>query len=210
MIYKYISQDRIDILYQNKIRFTQLSSLNDPYELVQLSVNGKNFLKDVVDRDIGVASFTKSYQNLLMWAHYSEEYTGFVLGFDNNSVFFNSIDNIGNKTEPKNIVYTTKRSNVNIKDKNFTTKILSQKPIEWAYKEEIRIFRSYLLPHDVRIFDENKNEIILFDLPKDIIKEVYFGIRCSVQNKKEVINFIQTKQKNIKIYETYLDWPIQV
>jgi hypothetical protein len=40
--------------------------------------------------DVGVISFTESYNNTLMWAHYGDEHKGLVVEFDFNEPFFSS------------------------------------------------------------------------------------------------------------------------
>lgn len=52
-----------------------------------------NSFIQILGLHIGVLSLTEDPNNLLMWAHYAKSHTGFVLEFDNNHPFFNSVEN---------------------------------------------------------------------------------------------------------------------
>src|SRR5690606_2685577 len=51
---------------------------------------GKWFAEMTARRDVlahfGIACFTRTWDNLLMWAHYGRDHTGFCLGFDEASL----------------------------------------------------------------------------------------------------------------------------
>jgi hypothetical protein len=151
IFYKYLPPERIDILQNRLIRFTQPNALNDPFEakphfyafatkegfssafadtirqapliwehcrLVTQTNLGQRAFTDKVERDpdyadwlyknvglpdllpkerkrverwfniVGILSLSETADNLLMWAHYAEEHTGFVLMFDGSHKFF--------------------------------------------------------------------------------------------------------------------------
>jgi hypothetical protein len=119
-LYKYVSLDRIDILKNRSIRFTQPLNWNDPFDMLK-SVNNPitkydctGFLntKDILMYEIIIAdinylglSLTENNNNLLMWSHYAENHKGFVIEFNTNSKMFIDHD----KSLFKKVKYTTKR-----------------------------------------------------------------------------------------------------
>ena len=151
VFYKYVSAERIDILQNRLIRFTQPYAMNDPFEARpdfytlgkkglasafanmirrapyrvwedykratrtdldrwafanQLEVDpdyAEQLYKDLGHRDIlpnlrnkfydlhndaGILSLSETPDNLLMWAHYAQGHTGFVLMLDGSHDFF--------------------------------------------------------------------------------------------------------------------------
>jgi len=100
LIYKYVSPERIDILENLQLRVTQPKYLNDPFDITfpfkQDYKALKEFYKkypgwkprkskisllEIIRGFYGVLSFTKSPDNIPMWAHYSSVHTGFVISF---------------------------------------------------------------------------------------------------------------------------------
>ena len=52
MLYKYVEEDRVDILEKLKIRFSPFTSLNDPFEaypLIDMSVEKTKFILEMED-----------------------------------------------------------------------------------------------------------------------------------------------------------------
>jgi len=155
-LFKYVILDRIDILVNQEIRYTQLGAFNDPFEMpifleqavdqreatdrinkiiqekahdeykklpikkrlnMLYSVYRKQIenravtMKPEIDRRVtgliddvtaktrrtlreadrlfGALSLTETPDNLLMWSHYADQHTGFVIEFDENHCIFN-------------------------------------------------------------------------------------------------------------------------
>ena len=97
ILYKYVAPDRIDILVNKKIRFTQPCLWNDPFEFIPATPDpGPDRLGPVEKRAAkkrdsraheqarlyGVLSLTEKKDSILMWAHYAAAHTGFVIGFN--------------------------------------------------------------------------------------------------------------------------------
>ncbi len=265
MIYKYFHPDRIDVLENLKIRFTQPNALNDPFEckplisaknvsnsLLQraeikftqmfdefISQEGikesekfeaeqivrneqlkmkarfeksyseitKNFF-ELMNETIGVLSLTKDQKNLLMWAHYGDEHRGFVLGFDENNIFFHLPSFIEEYTEIHEIVYTREKKAIEINDIHQTdiySRMLCTKSVEWEYEKELRVFR---------LFDDEVIEIgtdfggypiFLFDFPKQMIIEVIIGARADESLVKSIINILDQHSMNwVKILRAHV------
>ncbi|WP_186172056.1 DUF2971 domain-containing protein [Vibrio chagasii] len=97
-LYKYASPHP-QIFDNLLIRASQRYSLNDPFELRPSSDNVLESLSNVEINigsgykpsydDYGIISFTETYNNLLMWAHYANEHKGIVIEFDLTKLNFN-------------------------------------------------------------------------------------------------------------------------
>lgn len=115
ILYKYFSPDRVDVLRDGMIRFTQLAAVNDPldcrprilqpdelssvpYAEHQCCVTSyvtvlQEALLTTDRRSIGMLCLTEKEDNLLMWSHYAQNHEGFVIGFDTDHEFFSKTEN---------------------------------------------------------------------------------------------------------------------
>src|SRR5271154_115746 len=104
--YKYVMPERVDILENLRIRFTQVSALNDPFEsfpavrLPDGQPKGELFgesarieafqsrIRLITDSTFGILSLSKTPDNVLMWSHYAKSHCGFVIEFDSTHEYF--------------------------------------------------------------------------------------------------------------------------
>lgn len=131
-LYKYVSAARMDILTGQRIRFSQQLALNDPFEnsphYADVSKKffdhtwsiERNRLESKPNRDILAwfinhnfvsLSLTTKNDNLLMWAHYTVNHTGFVIELDSEHPFFND-----NTRHLYKVPYSQVRSTVKLRD----------------------------------------------------------------------------------------------
>lgn len=97
ILYKYYSYDAgISALNNGKFGFRNPKEFNDPFELTSLSnfSGGKSVQMprtiDALKKNIAVLSLTRTFDNPLMWAHYGQEHTGFVVGYEVDKLFLKS------------------------------------------------------------------------------------------------------------------------
>lgn len=102
--YKYVNEDRIDILEESLIRFTQPLDWNDPFEMRPFYYDEKEFkffhanvdnkryqggeINNFINSHFVSLSLTESPDDLLMWAFYANNHRGFLIEFDENHLFF--------------------------------------------------------------------------------------------------------------------------
>ena len=257
MLYKYLPADRLDVLENLAIRFTQPRALNDPFEASPLldisseirpaieqmehelediwkntSVEEKtpeNYktlqdgirdlkadalektspassgvaLMDEVNQKIGVFSLSRTFGNLLMWTHYADNHKGFVIGFDDSHEFFYQETNEGLRSSPNKITYTTQRSITCPSDPDFYAKLLCEKPIDWAYEEEVRIIRHITAEHAKDCCTDLAGyPVCLFKLPKECIKSIYIGAHAQPGLKKSILGLKIFHDLCADVYET--------
>ena len=130
ILYKFISFKKdycLDILKFNKIYFSTKQQLNDPFDLTTfnyfIDIYDQNFKFNIFDsilNETGIFSMTLDPLNPLMWAHYSEAFTGFCLGLNKNKIlgYLNRKKNMGVlevkylKENPKLKINTTRNKKV--------------------------------------------------------------------------------------------------
>lgn len=191
ILYKYMSLERKNFWTDYKLRFTQPSAFNDPFDCLpsysfipeQLMPEHSGFgelaalfygiEKDSSEFNDDTAIFCMSqvWDSILMWAHYADSHKGFVVGFDMSHSFFDFEKTFGTR-KVKYCKSRPKSTEIDIVDEMY------YKLDVWSYEQEWRLCK------DVYKADETiNNNIYLFRLPKESIKSVYFGI-CMPENEK--------------------------
>jgi hypothetical protein len=162
--------------------------------------------KRELNNRIGILCLSKRCDSVLMWSHYTNSHKGFVVGFDPNHHFFKKQDtdetDIGDLRE---VQYSQDRPTISIPDMNLTTKHLECKNIEWEYEKELRLIRNLKNASHVKNGQEPK--IFLFDIPKECISSVIFGIDCLPELQQEIENKVRKDEalETVKLYKAQMD-----
>ncbi|GAB2690566.1 hypothetical protein GCM10027037_12030 [Mucilaginibacter koreensis] len=213
-LYKYVTGARVDILENQRIRFSQPYALNDPFEtqpyysdhqeihpLKKLAEFGsivreiqdtgvvpeekvarweeerkkpqKNILSWYVNTNFVSLSLTEDHENLLMWAHYTGNHSGFVLELDSAHPFFTD-----SSRYLYQVPYSSKRPEVTLREfeklivrqanllKIGTPKLdemqklvqLFQKSQDWSYEKEWRLLA---VPENALNFKKEDQQYII-------------------------------------------------
>ena len=238
ILYKYVSAERINILQNRLIRFTQPNALNDPFEArpnfhatregfaivfadtirqeprmwencqretqtdldrhtfadtvegnpdyadqLYRSLGSQRSLSDLQEslydlpeklyelyNCVGILSLSATPDNLLMWAHYAEGHTGFVLMLDGSHDFFkgnNPSPRIAKGfVKPEPVQYKSERPQTSIEDPPL--EILLIKSSDWKHEKEWRYLK-HLKEADEWCKDANNLDAGLFLLPSKCI-----------------------------------------
>ncbi len=131
---------------------------------------------DKWDSIIGLFSLSSVSDNILMWSHYSSNHTGFVVGFDLESI---CTDYDFDYLEPIN--YQTKYpliSGLDETTEQFHKKFFFKSQL-WEYEKEWRISKNHI-----------KNRVI--KLRKETINEILIGCRCNAQETDKIIKLTES------------------
>ena len=252
VFYKYVSAERIDILQNRLIRFTQPNTMNDPFEarpdFYTLGKKGlasayaemirrapyrvwkdykrvtgtdldrwafanklkadpdyaEQLYKDLGHRDIlpdlrerfyklhntaGILSLSETPNNLLMWAHYAEGHTGFVLVLEGSHDFFKGETSLLGFAKPERVEYRLELPRLAIEDTHKETvmsEIFFVKSLDWKYEKEWRYLKA-LADANKRFRDTNNLEVSLFQLPPKCIMGVILGCYRSQELEDKIL-----------------------
>ena len=256
VFYKYVSAERIDILQNRLIRFTQPLALNDPFEakphfyklglkeefakhyaeairrfIYRVWVDYCRALGNDPDRfalakkvendpdyaewlyknlhkrdpedlllnlrerfyklhnDAGILSLSETRDNLLMWAHYAQGHTGFVLELDGSHDFFKGNNSLLGFAKPERAEYRLERPRMTAEETSEETAlrdIFFVKGSEWEYEKEWRYLKNLTNAHR-KIVVTNGHDVHLFRLPPKCIKGVILGCYSSEELKNKIV-----------------------
>ena len=234
ILYKYVVPDRIDVLKNGLIRFTQANALNDPYDVnpnfSEFILGSIEYAKETFKGELPteaeiqeyaqretmnfrerlyldylILSLAKRNNNLLMWAHYAACHRGLVFGFDGNDRFFRSTA-LTSGLLP--VEYSKERFVLpKAQDWKVNTDVrpaFLRKSSDWGYEEEMRALARSSAATSV-IKGPDGVAIYLFGFGKECVSEVIFGIQTEEAVKKETINLINTHYPHVKLFQGKLN-----
>jgi hypothetical protein len=154
---------------------------------------------------IGVLSLTEVRDNLLMWSHYAESHTGFVVEFDEKHKCFGpKSDNPDEWWRLHKVRYEDERPHTTVIELDFTA-ILLTKGRAWEYEKEWRVFRP--LNKAVAVVEAKPFNIHLFDYPPACIRGVIMGARMPLEERRLFWKAIRQNPafSHVRLYQANID-----
>ncbi len=208
-----------------------VGSMNDIFEGLSCEITDTIIDKiDKISDSAYLKSFSEDKDNLLMWAHYAQNYSGMCVEYN----FSKLDDNILCHLFPVN--YSNKRNiNINLNrvicdlkklkqdndegtlqyDYIFLNDIMAtflNKATSWSYEKEWRIIVTY--PHlfntAEELSNENEDENIFYNIDsqkisvKDCIEAIYLGPRIKKEFKEHIIEICKKTLTKTKLYSSRL------
>ena len=234
ILYKYVSfSGGCKILNGSTIGFRNPWDFNDPFELAashallpDLAI-APFVLRSMFERS-AVLSLTRSPLNPLMWAHYAQEHTGFVIGWDANAAGFTDESKNVIPAQHGNVIYTSTRPMHPIlgttapmkygQEYAFRPELLERlqrfflyKAACWSYEEEVRVVKC-VFGDDLRTIpsgplekiDDDGRPLFVTRFPAEAIKEVYIGINNQLVGHEETATVLQPWKDTVKLFECRL------
>lgn len=178
-MYRSISENTFKALKKKGVYKSNYRFFNDPFDPFFKQFN--TCISESLEK-IRISCFTKTNDNLLMWAHYANEHKGICLGYKikklEDNVFLDKII-----YEPLKVDWDSKRQ-----------VILSEK------EEELTIYEVFIRKHSRWDYEE-EYRLIYLDIENDYYNsielcEVYFGYECSNEDKLKIIEFLKDQKIN--------------
>lgn len=145
--------------------------------------------------NLGIICFSKSYDIIQMWSHYTENHQGIVIGFEENEFLENNIFLV-NVCYDDNMIclpVTGNLEELNGYEKYFSD-VLRKKESNWAYEKEVRVY--------LRLDEIGEDGNYYVTIPASSIKSVYLGLRSDKMTKFVAESFRQREEyRHLKIYK---------
>lgn len=138
-----------------------------------------NLAQKKFDELVGALCLTETPDNLLMWAHYANSHTGFVVEFDTTHPYFDERRSDEDEFRYlRQVNYRDTRPSGALTDMS-GYELFTVKSTHWGYEREWRILRP--LPDAERVISAEPYPVHLFRIPFSAISAVILGARCSVE-----------------------------
>ncbi|WP_284653058.1 DUF2971 domain-containing protein [Flavobacterium terrisoli] len=217
-IFKYYndSQNSINSLLEGYFYFSEPKKLNDPFECLnnreKQIINAASNKEKIIEHreNIGICSFSLTNESPILWGHYTNNYHGFCLRFDNNLIKIN--EDLPVKThvsylkkyEPAN--NSLREAKKQIMDAQISEDLKSAihahlttvfeyswKQYDWNYENEFRY-----LSFSANSFQRK------FKFDKNALQEIYIDYRMRSRNRNvfNLLMFIlKNKYPHVKAFE---------
>ena len=146
--------------------------------------NSRKIVKEL-NNSVGILCLSQTYNSILMWSHYADEYKGAIVTFKKDHDFFNGLIEIDyRESRPKKDIsaYIDSEEPVPISE-------LCVKPKDWQYESEVRIIRS--LNDCEKVGYSEKYPIYVMDIPIECIKSITLGERTPIIQQREIYELIK-------------------
>ena len=190
ILYKYCRPERLDILRFGDDSLARPRVFNDPFELqpnISKFDDPGEMIHHLLDRtnSVVVLSLAENCQSLLMWAHYTESYRGFLIGFEDPANYILTHPSPHRDYGP--VFYCHHRPRRPRFADVPNHELFYTKSSDWSYEREWRIIDS-LYSADGPAFADNEN-CWPFNINSDSVKFVIVGYGS--QNISEIITILR-------------------
>jgi len=146
------------------------------------------------DRALGILCLSSCPTNLLMWAHYTDNYRGLVVEFDTETPFFENLGgvhkDVGQLTA---VTYSDSRPSIGPDSQTDpTVAFLFTKAKQWDYEQEWRLVRP--LRAATKVIAVDPFPIHLFEIPAQSITSVIVGHRMAKAEFEKLHEALQVPQ----------------
>jgi hypothetical protein len=157
-------------------------------------------MKTFFHHSVGILSLSETHDNTLMWAHYCQNHTGFVIGFKTGNSFLSPTGKQYAVNTLSKVIYTDTRP-VNTLEKTTMKDLYFTKSNHWSYESEWRILKNRQDTSE----KSQTGEIFLYRFPADIIDSVYFGGACDPALEKNILEQLQLHGLKTPVFKMMLN-----
>ena len=172
MIFYYFTSAKygIENLKRKRLKISDFTSVNDPFELLGIELRDKEIRKAVkiekskISKKNGLLCFSEDKYNPVQWAHYADNHKGVCLGFE-----------ISEKVLRKVRYVSERLARDTLEHPDCNEKLLTTKFSHWDYEQERRLIIE-LSKHS-----KDSNGLCFKDFGSDLeLKEVYIGCKSDL------------------------------
>ncbi|WBL78748.1 DUF2971 domain-containing protein [Bradyrhizobium xenonodulans] len=158
----------------------------DPTEGLRGTEDFKRVVRRIYDAksDHGIACFSETNANELMWAHYADNYAGICVQYKTQAL----IDGLPRDVRVARVAYGDSPPPIGpdeaLNSRNSAIKILSHKKANWSYEREWRVMGRV----GQNSYDDER-----------VVTAIYFGSRIDPQHRSQIIQ--QLDELRVEFFE---------
>jgi len=156
----------------------------------------------LADQSFGILSLSSSWKNAVMWAHYAQQHTGFVLGFHKNHPALNNLPILEVDYKYERFKFLGDPSNRDDLNHQINS-IIKTKSDSWEYEKEWRLIGAILTLETLSESQPtNKLSILGLSFPYQALAEVVLGKNIDSAIEDSITNALPN---HAKIYKAKLN-----
>lgn len=178
----------IPLSHQNRVRIIEMM-MNDKEKFQAWA---EELEIDIINKTIGIISFSQHWKNVLMWSHYAKDHSGYCIGLNEAKVRnIGKIEYGGKVNYPRDNKFPSIHPMMD-ENESFYRKFFT-KSKDWHYEEEYRIVNFIHPDKDI----DTSSRLLKYNA--DFIDEVILGIKMKESDRKEIIDLC--KKLGVKVYQ---------
>jgi len=178
----------IPLSHQNRVRIIEMM-MNDKEKFQAWA---EELEIDIINKTIGIISFSQHWKNVLMWSHYAKDHSGYCIGLNEAKVRNTGKIEYGGKVNyPRDNKFPSIHPMMD-ENESFYRKFFT-KSKDWHYEEEYRIVNFIHPDKDI----DTSSRLLKYNA--DFIDEVILGIKMKESDRKEIIDLC--KKLGVKVYQ---------
>jgi hypothetical protein len=193
MLFYYFTSAKygIENLKRRRLKISDFSNVNDPFELLGIELRDKvvrqavKFEKSKISKENGLLCFSEDKYNPVQWAHYADNHKGVCLGFEIDEINLRKVKYVSERLAKD----TLEQSDCN-------ERLLTTKFSHWIYEQERRLIlklSNYSKDGQGLRFKEFGSDMLL--------KEVYIGCKSDLVFE-DIIAAYTTNNKDVIVKVT--------
>ncbi|HVT19185.1 MAG TPA: DUF2971 domain-containing protein [Thermoanaerobaculia bacterium] len=189
-----------------KLTKEEEAALQAQIDTIQNAHGRKRIVWEQAVHCVGVLSLTEKKDCPLMWAHYTAQHTGFVIGFDTvHPAWVASGRRNGRPGEPTKVLYSSDRPNPASMNDVTPELIWYTKSCDWAYEDEWRVTR-WISRAVKNVKSATGDMIPLFEFPPEAVREVILGQRADESFEFMIFDIVtRSPYENVTVFRAELD-----
>lgn len=147
-------------------------------------------LPNQLDQKMGALCLSEICDSLLMWAHYGNSHSGFVIEFNSHHPYFHQQAGVQDELRHlRRVLYRETRPSGMLTDLEGSDVFLV-KSSHWTYEREWRIFRP--LSDADKVIPTSSGKLYLYQIPSEAITGIVFGARTPLEFRNSTLNLIKS------------------
>jgi hypothetical protein len=147
----------------------------------------------------GICCLTPTKDDLLMWAHYSDNHRGFCVGINTARLLElqHSLTRKNHLLDLVKVIYADKVPEINFYESMLSNRrheniidLLCTKSVHWSYEQEFRL-----------IYWDHTNTPL--SIEQDIISEICLGCRIEEKNRDKILLLLDQKHSSAAVFQAY-------
>jgi hypothetical protein len=197
-IFPHTALSRIEKQHHNEIIN---SRRNDPAKDIMLNHDLRNSILAILRDLFGVACFSSTYDELLMWSHYGDIGKGVCLIFD-KEILFNKNKEGYPKIEKVSYIEKLPSIDVHLTETRIhfdTTPIITSKRKNWSYEKEVRAFIDFgklnpQIQSSSALLNGKDKSLRNLKFNSKAFKGLIFGHNCTVECRDNLKTILRSNE----------------
>jgi hypothetical protein len=190
----------VDTLDAQNIVYDKFSPEDILQKFIQFQISDFQKIPKILweswNQKMGIVCMSEAMNVIQMWAHYTDNHKGIVVGIEEREFISDSEAVITVCYRDKMVLFpvTGNKQKLDQYAAKYVPEVLGRKETHWSYEKEIRLCG--------RLEDKDRDGHYYFNIPSRAIKEIYLGLRSDDTTRIEAVHLKERKEyRHLRVYK---------